>query len=539
MATLGIVLFIACANVANLLLVRAEGRQHELSIRAALGAGWAQIARELLFESVALGLIGGALGLGLAQVALQALVAVGPAGLPRLKEITIDPQVLLFAAGVSLLAGILFGLMPVFKYAGPHLGTGLRDGGRGISVGRERHRARSVLVIVQVALALVLLVGSGLMIRTFAALKQVQPGFTRPAEILTLRVSIPEATVADPEKVARVDNAILEKILTVPGVTMAGLSNSITMDGMNNFDPIFAEDRTYSESQIPPMRRFKFISPGFFAAMGNPLVAGRDMTWTDIYSKNQVVLVSENLALEFWQSPAAAIGKRIRENPKGQWREVIGVVGNERDDGVSQKAPAIVYWPVLLKDFWGQKIDVRRTMAFAIRSSRAGSASFLKEVQSAVWSVNPELPIASVRTVQKIYENSMARTSFTLTILGIAAGMALLLGIVGIYGVISYSVSQRTREIGIRMALGAQQQQVRRMFLQHGLVLTGIGVACGLAAALGLMRLMSSLLFEVSPVDPLTYGAVSIGLMASALLASYLPAWRATMIDPADALRAE
>jgi predicted permease len=273
--------------------------------------------------------------------------------------------------------------------------------------------------------------------------------------------------------------------------------------------------------------------------MGNPLLAGRDMTWTDIQSKLPVVLVSENLAREFWGDPAAAIGKRVRENPKGTWREVIGVVGNERDDGVTQKAPSIVYWPILMTNFWDEKVSIRRGVAFAVRSDRTGSASFLKEVQRAVWAVNPDLPIASIRTVQEIYERSMARTSFTLTILGIAAGMALLLGVVGIYGVISYSVSQRTREIGIRMALGAQQQQVRQMFVRHGLVLTGIGVACGLTAAMALMRLMSSLLFEVSPIDPVTYGAVSIGLAAAALLASYLPARGATSIDPVDALRAE
>ncbi len=483
--------------------------------------------------------MGGALGLALPYGALRELVAIGSAGLPRLDEITIDPQVLVFTMAISLLAGILFGLLPVFKYAGPRLGIGLRDGGRNASVGRERHRARSVLVVVQVALALVLLISSGLMIRTFAALKQVQPGFTSPEEILTLRVSVPEATIADGERVVRVENEILDKIAAIPGVKLAALSNSITMDGNNNNDPVFAQDKVYAESQIPPLRRFKFVSPGFFNTMGNPILAGRDLTWTEIYAKTPVVLVSESLARELWQDPALALGKRIRENPKGVWREVIGVVGNERDDGVNQKASSIVYWPVLMKDFWAEKLVARRSVAFAVRSTRAGSASFLKEVQSAVWSVNPELPIANVRTMQEIYEKSMARTSFTLSILGIAAGMALLLGIVGIYGVISYSVSQRTREIGIRMALGAQQQQVPQMFLRHGLVLTSIGVACGLTAAFALMRLMSSLLFEVSPVDPATYISVSLGLVAAAMLASYLPARRATSIDPVDALRAE
>jgi predicted permease len=287
------------------------------------------------------------------------------------------------------------------------------------------------------------------------------------------------------------------------------------------------------------MRRFKFISPDFFKAMGNPLLTGRDFTWTDIYEKRPVVLVSENFAREYWRDPAAALGKRIHENPRSPWREIIGVVGNERDNGVNQKPPTIVYWPMMIKDFWGDPLSVQRTMAFAIRSTRTGSASFVKEIQQQVWSVNPALPIAYVRSVKEIYGRSMARTSFTLVMLTIAAGMALLLGVVGIYGVISYSVSQRTREIGIRMALGAPQGQVMQMFVRHGLLLTGIGIVCGLAAAIALTRLMSALLFEVNPVDPMTYCAVSMVLIAAALLASYLPARRAIAIDPVDALRAQ
>jgi len=539
MGTVGIVLFIACANVANLLLVRAEGRQQELAIRTALGASWRQIAGELLLESLTLGLMGGVLGLGLAYAALRMLVAMGPTNLPRLDEISVDPPVLFFALAVSVVAGLLFGLIPVFKHANAQVGTGLRQGGRTISEGRERHRARSMLVVVQVALALVLLICSGLMIRTVQALRQVQPGFTQPEQVLTLHVSIPDAQVPKPEQVVRTYNDMLEKISAIPGVTFAGLANSITMDGNNDNDPIFAEDHVYAAAQIPPLRRFKFVSPGFFRTMGNSLLAGRDLTWTDVYEKRPVILVSENLARELWQTPAAALGKRIHENPKAPWREVIGVVGNERDNGADQKAPTIAYWPMMVKDFWGQPVIAQRGLAFAIRSSRAGSGAFLKEIQRAVWSVNPDLPISEVRTVKEIYDRSMARTSFTLVMLTIAAGMALLLGVIGIYGVISYSVSQRTREIGIRMALGAQQQTVRQMFVRHGLALAGIGLACGLAAASALTRLMSALLFEVSPFDPITYGAVSLILAAAALVASYLPAQRATSVAPVDCLRAE
>ncbi len=539
MGTVAIVLFIACANVANLLLVRAEGRRHELAIRAALGAGWGQIAKELLFESVALGVVGGALGLGVAYAAIRALVALAPANLPRLEQVTIDGPVLLFTVAVSVISGLLFGFIPVFKYAGPQVGLALRDGSRSVSEGRERHRARSVLVVVQVALALVLLISSGLMIRTLQALRDVKPGFTDPDDVLTMQISLTGTQAPKHEQVVRIDQQILQKITALPGVGSAALTNSVTMDGNNDNDPIFVEDHPYDESRIPPIRRFKFIAPGYFATIGNPLLAGRDLTWMDIYDKRNVVLVSDNFAREYWGNPSAALGKRIRENPKAPWREIVGVTGNEYDNGVDAKPPAVVYWPMMVRDFWGQEVSVQYSMCIVIRSPRAATSSFLKEVQQAVWSIQPDLPIANVRTLREIYDRSMARTSFTLVMLALAGGMALLLGVVGIYGVISYSVSQRTREIGIRMALGAPQQQVRQMFVQHGLLLTGIGLMFGIAAALALTRLMSTLLFGVSAMDPVTYFAVSGVLALAALVASYVPARRATVIDPVEALRAE
>lgn len=538
MGTVGIVLLIACANVANLLLVRAEGRQHELAVRAALGAGWRHLARDLLFESVFLGIAGGALGLLIAAAGLRALVAAGPAQLPRLNEIAIDPSVVAFTAGVSLLAGLLFGLIPVLKYAGPRLGTSLREGGRNSSEGRSRHRARNVLVVVQVALALVLLVGSGLMIRTLQSLRNVQPGFTNPSQILTLRVSIPSQHVKQPEKVLALEQEILRKIASVPGVTNSSFSNSVTMDGYDDNDPVFAEHIDYGD-KLPPMRRHKFTVPGYFQTMGNPILFGRDLTWSEVVEKRPVAVVSNSLARDIWQSPGAAIGRRIRESPKGSWKEVIGVVGDEYDDGVNEKISKIVYWPALIGNFWEDQVRIERSPAFAVRSSRAGSAEFFKEIREAVWSVDKDLPIAAVQTMQEIYDKSMARTSFTLVLLSIAGATALLLGVVGIYGVISYSVSQRTREIGIRMALGAQQQEVRKMFVRHGLILTAAGVVCGLIAAFAATRLMSSLLFGVSPLDPITYCTVPVVLAAAALVASYLPARRATSVDPLTALRAE
>lgn len=539
MGTIGMVLLIACANVANLLLVRAEGRQQELAIRAALGASRSQIAGELMFESLLLGLAGGVLGLVLASGAIQALIAMAPQGLPRLNEIGIDIPVLLFTFVVSLLAGLLFGSIPVFKYAGARLGTGLREGGRTLSQSRERHRARSTLVVVQIALALVLLISSGLMIRTFQAMTRVQPGFVRPAEVQTLRISIPEAEVKDAEQVFRMQQELLRRIAAIPGVNSASLSTKIPMDDNGNFDLIFAEDRTYGEGRLPPVRRFHYISPGFFGTIGAPVVAGRDFTWSDLENKTPVVIVSENLARELWREPAAALGKRVRIANNAGWHQIIGVVGDIRDDSVSQPAPTSAYWPILVKNLYNDRTSVERTFAFAIRTSRAGSESLLKEVRQAVWSVDANLPLAEVRTLEDYYRKSMARASFTLIMLALAGGMALLLGVVGIYGVIAYSVSQRTREIGIRAALGAQNEQLARMFLRHGLVLTAAGVGCGLAASIALARLMSSILFEVKPFDPLTYIAVAIGLVAAAALASYLPSRRAAAVDPIEALRAE
>jgi len=539
MGSIGLVLLIACANVANLLLVRTEGRQQELAIRAALGATRGRIASELLFESFTLSLAGSALGLGLAYGSLRVLIAMAPAGLPRLAEIGIDARVLLFTLGVAAIASLLFGSVPVFKYAGAGLGTGLREGGRTLSESRERHRARSTLVVVQVALALVLLISSGLMIRTFRALTHVQPGFRDPAEVQTFWLSIPEAEVPAPEQVVRMQEEIARKIEAIPGVSSVGLASGVPMDGDDSFNPIYAEGRTYADDKLAPLRRFRYVSPGYFSTLGVPLVAGRDLTWADIYGMRPTVLVSENMARDYWGSAANALGKRIRTGPKDDWFEIVGVVGDVRDDGVNQDAPTSVHWPILMKHFFDQSPMLHRDLAFAVRSPRVGSESFARELRQAVWSVNPNLPLANIRTLEHFYEKSMARTSFTLVMLVVAGAMALMLGIVGLYGVIAYSVSQRTREIGIRTALGAQQQQLTAMFVRHGLLLTGVGVACGLGVAIGLMRLMSSFLFTVSAVDPITYAGAALALIATALLASYLPSRRAAAVDPVEALHAE
>jgi putative ABC transport system permease protein len=539
LGTIGAVLLIACANVANLLLVRVEGREQELAVRAALGAGWMQIARELLAESTALGLLGGCLGLGVAYGALRVLVAMAPSNLPRLDQISLDPAVLVFTLAVSLFVGLLFGVIPVIKYAGPRLAHSMRAGGRALSAGRERRRARDVLAMVQVALALVLLVGSGLMIRTFQELRRVDPGFVRPAEVQTLRIFVPDTEARDGELVLRMQQSILDKVAAIPGVSSAGIVNVIPMTTKGVIDGIWVQDQPDQVKRVPKLRRFKFLSPGYFQTMGTNLVAGRAFTWTDTYERRPVAMVSENLARELWHDPSNAIGKQIHENPASPWREVIGVVHDAFEDGVDHDAPQAVYWPLLMNDFRGVKERSQRSVGYAIRSSRTGTRGFLEQIQRAVWSVNPNLPLAQVQTLGEIYDRSLARTSFTLVMLASAGGMALLIGVVGIYGVVSYSVLQRRRELGIRLALGAPARGLMRMFVTQALVLGAIGAACGVVAALGITRLISSLLFHVSAADPVTYAAVSSALLIATALASYIPARRATRVDPIEVLRAE
>jgi predicted permease len=537
MGTIGIVMLIACANVTNLLLVRVEARQQELAVRTALGAGWTRILRGLLIESVMLGLMGGVVGAALAYAGVHFLVGIGPSNLPRLNEIAIDAQTLGFAFVLSLLSGLLFGLIPALKYARPRPGSALQSAGRTVSASRERHRARNLLVVGQVAMALVLLISAGLMIRTFAALRKVDPGFAEPQHLQVMRISIPDLLIAEPERVTRTQNAILDKLAAIQGVKSVGFVSDMPTEGFDSaWDEIFAKDKAYSGDLIAPLRLYKNISPGFLHTAGTRLVAGREMTWSEVYALRPVVMVSENLARELWGTPSAAVGKYLREYAGMPWHEVIGVIQDVPEKGVQEKAPEIVYWAPLMQNRFYPAV---RTATFVIRSERAGSESFLNEVNAAVWSVNSNLPLASVRTMQEVYDQSMARISFTLVMLGIAGAMALALGIIGIYGVMSYTVAQRKREIGVRLALGAQGADVLQMVLKQGARLTLLGVAIGVVAAFGLTRLMTHLLFGVAAHDPLTFVAVAVLLLLIALSACYIPARRATRVNPVLALRYE
>ncbi len=537
MGTIGVVMLIACANVTNLLLVRVEARQQELAVRTALGAGRARIVRGLLVESTMLGIMGGFVGIGLAYAGVRFLVAMGPSNLPRLDEIAIDARTLVFTFLLSGFSGLLFGLIPALKYAVRHASTALVSTGRTVSVSRERHRVRNSLVVGQVAMALVLLMSAGLMIRTFGALRKVDPGFADPQHLQAIRISIPESLIAEPERVARTQNAILDQLAAINGVKSAGFVSEMPMEGFGSaWDEIFAQDKVYSGDLIAPLRLYKNISPGFLRTAGTRLIAGREMTWSEVYAFRPVVMISENLATELWGTPSAAIGKHLREFSSMPWHEVIGVIQDVREKGLQEKSPDIVYWAPLVQNRFAPAV---RTATFVVRSERAGTESFLNELRTAVWWVNSNLPLASVRTMQEVYDKSVAETSFTLVMLGIAGTMALALGIIGIYGVMSYTVSQRKREIGIRLALGAQVGDVLRIVLRQGTKLITLGVTIGICAAFAMTRLMSNLLFGVTAHDPLTFFAVAGLLILVALSACYIPARRATRVDPIVALRYE
>ncbi|WP_109488776.1 ABC transporter permease [Occallatibacter savannae] len=540
MATVGMVMLIACTNVANLLLVRAESRQQELSIRAALGAGRARIARELLLESLLLGLLGGVLGIAIAYSALRLLLAIGPANMPRATEIALDWRSLCFTFLLSLIAGLLFGSIPAWKYSRSRASLTTAGASRTSSLGRDRQRSRDILVIAQVAMALVLLVSAVLMIRTFAALSHVDPGFI-PDHLQTFRISIPESLVKDPLLAARSHNEIADKIASIPGVSSVSYASALPLESFDpNWDLIFVEGKSY-QRQEPPLQMFNYVAPGYFNAIGSRILAGRDYTWNDIYAIRNKVIVSENFARENWGSAQAAVGKHIRQFEKNPWSEIIGVVRDVHQHGADENSPAIIYWPVYLNTPYlpTPAPDAVRSVRYAIRTDRAGTQNLINQVQQAVWSVNGNLPVASVETMQEIYSKSMARTSFTLTMLAIAGVMALLLGIIGIYGVIAYAVAQRTREIGIRLALGAQRSKLKWMFVRSALALTVAGIAIGVIAAGVLTQAMRSLLFGISPHDPLTYLAVPLILCAAASIASYLPARRAAGISPTEALRVD
>jgi predicted permease len=541
LATVGIVFVIACANVANLLLLRADARRREFAVRAALGAGRRRILRGLLVESLLVGVTSGLLGLTIAEGGLHVLSAINPPNLPRLAEIAINARVLVFTAALAVASSVIFALVPGFRYGTRDVAAILRTGGRTASDGRERRRLRDVLVVTQVALAFVLVICSGLMVRTMGALGTVDPGFRDGAHLETVRIRVPEATVPEAQAVSDAQHRLVDAIQSIAGVDSVAFATTVPMDGQPpDWDDVAAEGRTYRPGEIPAFRRFDAVSPGYFRTTGTRLLAGREYDWNDFAAARPFAIVSANLAREMWGSPAAAIGKRIRALDRMPWREIIGVTEDTRENGVDQPAPSTVYWPTYGQSLYAPgQLVVERSVTFTVRSDRAGTDGLMSDLRRAVWSVNPNLPLAGVRTLRAIYEQSIIRTSFAMRMLTAAAGVGLLFGIVGIYGIVSYAVSQRTREIGIRLALGADGRRITSLFLQQALVLSGAGVLIGVMVAAGVARWMVSLLFGTPLLDAPTWIVASTLLMIAAGLAGYLPARRAALVDPVTALKVD
>jgi predicted permease len=544
LGSVGVVLLISFANVANLFLVRADAKDTEMAVRAAIGANRGRVAWEYLKETLLLGILGGISGLVLAFVFIRILIAVNVANLPRLAETAISPRVLLFALAVSLAGGIIVGMVPLLRRRETGFVDSLKQAGQSSMRSRDRRRVQSGLAIGQMALTLVLLVAAGLMLRSYWALHKVNLGFGEPRDLLTFRVSIPPSLIEDIEARALAHETIARRLGEIPGVESVGMASSIPLGGGGNVNPFWVDGSPPPGDGPPPIRRHKWIGEGYFETLQIPILAGRSFTWDEIHERFPGALVSESLARKYWGSPAAALGKRVAVQPNPvRWHEIIGVVADVREDGLSLDPIPMVYWPQVNLAFWEgtteEDVQTWRTMGFAVRGARTGHPDFLRAVQEAVWEVNPNLPLRSISTMNDLMARSVAQTSSTLTLFLVGGGVALILGIIGVYGVIAYAVARRSREIGMRIALGAERATVTRMVLRQGFVLASIGVALGVALAIGLTHLMSALLYEVAPVDPITYIFVATGLLAIALLASYIPARRAAGVEPMEALRVE
>ncbi|MDB4324837.1 ABC transporter permease [bacterium] len=539
LGTVGFILLIACANVANLFLVRAEGRQREVALRTALGAGFGDTVRYFLAESLVLSLTGGALGLGLAWVGVRTLIGLSPMDIPRAAEVGLNPTVLAFTAAISLLAGVAFGLFPIVRYGRDNLALALKSGGRGGSADRGTHRVRKLLAASQVALALVLLVGAGLMARSFIALKQVEPGFD-PDGLLVFRVSLPGESYPGAHDTANFIQRLLEELEGLPGVTSVGAISNLPMtDGQSNNGAI-PEGMPIAADELPPIARTNYAAPGYFKTVGIPLLEGRPFDRRDHENETAVMLISAELAQRFWPGESA-IGKRLApglpDDDEPEWFTVVGVVGDVRDDGPTQPVAPMVYYPLVGRPDGNADWTVR-TVTVAVKTS-GDPSSLSRQVTATLRSLDRGLPIAGLRSANRVVESAMAPTAFTMLLLSIAAAVAMLLGSIGIYGVVSYVVSQRTREIGVRMALGADRGRVGRMIVGGALAIAAAGVGVGLVAAVALTRLMTTVLFGVKATDPATFVIVVGVLMGVTALASYLPARRAASIQPTEALRYE
>ncbi|HZF39625.1 MAG TPA: ABC transporter permease, partial [Blastocatellia bacterium] len=524
------VLLIACANVANLLLARAAGRQKEIAIRTALGAGRARIIRQLLTESALLAILGGAAGLLLAKWGMDLLLKLAPQGLPRMSDVSLDGRALAFTAAVTLLTGVIFGLIPALQASRPNLNETMNDTGRGSTEGRRRQLVRSALVVLEVTSALVLLVGAGLLIKSFWRLQQVDPGFN-PDNTLTLSVSLPRTKYPEENQRVAFFQQLLEKVSALPGVQAAGATNPLPLDG----DTVYAFV-VQGRAPLPPgagqSTNFYAVSVDYFKTMGIRLLRGKLFTERDTKEAPHVAVINETMAKKIFPDEDP-IGKRITfagGDSNSDWQEIVGIVSDVKQYGLDQATPMQTYEPY--------KQQTSPSMTLVARTS-GDPANLTAAIRNAVLQLDKEQPIANIRTLDQILSASIAQQRFSTMLLGVFAAVAMLLAAVGIYGVLSYAVTQRTHEIGIRVALGAARRDVLRLVIGQGMLLTLLGVAAGLAVAFALTRLMSTLLFGVSATDPMTFGLIALLIVAVALLACWIPARRATKVDPMVALRQE
>jgi len=529
LAAVAFVLLIACANVANLLLARAALRHKEIAIRSALGAGRGRVIRQLLTESVLLATVGGAIGLALAYWGIGALLSLNEGGIPRSNEIGIDARVLLFTVGVSLLTGVLFGLFPAWQTSKTDLHAVLKEGGRS---GSAQRSVRGLFVVVEVAAALVLLVVAGLLLKSFQKLQEVNPGF-RPDHLLTMQIALPANRYKEPQQVDAFFVQALEKINALPGIESAGVSTSLPMSGSGSSGSFTIEGRTVAPGEMSPWGNRWFAGATYFQTMGIRLLKGRYFDDRDVREAPQVAIIDETMERKFW-ADEDPIGKRIsfQRDPQGNpiWREVVGVVGHVKHKGLEGDSPVQYYIP-------HRQVPVNSV--FLVARTAVDPASLAGAVRGSIQEVDRELPVFRVTTMERMVADSMTQRRFMMTLLGVFAFVALILASVGLYGVMSYSVTHRTNEIGIRMALGARVTNVLAMVVGQGMKLSLAGVAIGLPFAFALTWVMRSLLFGVSSADPLTYALVALVLVAVSLLACYVPARRATKVDPMEALRYE
>ena len=537
-AAAALVLLVACANVTNLILVRADARQRELAVREALGAGRGRVLAHFLAESAVITAIAGAIGLGVAALAVRALVAAGPVEIPRLSELSVGSATIVFAIVVSAIVAMLCSLIPALRLGRLRLSSALREGGRSGTAGRVQQRVRSTLVAAQIALALVALAGSGLLVRTFFQLNAVRPGFS-PERVTTQWVSLPRMRYPNDTAVVQFYARLLDRVRALPGVQTAAISSRLPLTGRGmNQNPFYPEGDHSYDKKIPPLQIFTTTDGDYFRAMSIPLIAGRTFEPLARQRSDEAV-ISQATALMFFHDSTGqrALGKRFTDLPGGNWYTIVGVVGNVRDTALAAAPSMTVYYPevVSTQQFNNQ---TNRTMALVVRT--AGEAGTISAaIQRTIRELDPTLPVFDTKSMSAVFRSSMAQLSFTILVLGAAAVVTLLLGAIGLYGVMAYMVALRTRELGVRIALGASPGEVVSMLTRQGVWLTASGIAAGLVLFMLVARFLRTLLFGVAPTDPLTLVGASMLLVAIAALASWIPARRTTRLDPAEVLRAE